>query len=123
LEVAALNVAVTAVGAVTVTLHAPVPAQAPLQPAKVEPAAGVAVRVTAVPGENVCEQLAPQLMPAGALVTVPDPDPLLVTDRVGTVVPVADPVTAREIVSPLAEKVTLLAKVPAVLGAKRTVTV
>jgi len=38
LEVAALNVAVTAVGAVTVTLHAPVPAQAPLQPAKVEPA-------------------------------------------------------------------------------------
>jgi hypothetical protein len=46
----ALNVAVTVVVAVTFTVQVPVPAHPPpLQPAKVEPAAGVAVRVTAVP--------------------------------------------------------------------------
>ena len=44
------NVAVTVVAAVTVTLHDPVPVHPPpLQPPKVEPAAGVAVSVTAVP--------------------------------------------------------------------------
>ncbi len=32
-----------------VTLHAPVPVQAPLQPVKTEPAAGVAARLTTVP--------------------------------------------------------------------------
>jgi hypothetical protein len=34
---------------VMVTLQSPVPEQAPLQPSKVEPEVGVAVRVTAVP--------------------------------------------------------------------------
>ena len=44
------KVAVTVVAALRVTVQAPVPAQPPpLQPAKVEPAAGVAVRVTTVP--------------------------------------------------------------------------
>jgi hypothetical protein len=46
-----LKVAVTAVAAFMVTVHVPVPAQAPDQPAKVEPAAGEAVRVTVVPLE------------------------------------------------------------------------
>jgi hypothetical protein len=46
----ALNVAVTVVVAVTFSVQVPVPAHPPpLQPAKVEPDAGVAVRVTAVP--------------------------------------------------------------------------
>ena len=35
--------------AVIVTVHAPVPVHAPLQPVNVEPAAGVAVSVTTVP--------------------------------------------------------------------------
>ena len=46
----AAKVAVTVVVAVRVTVQVPVPAQPPpLQPEKVEPAAGVAVRVTVVP--------------------------------------------------------------------------
>ncbi len=56
----------------------PVPVQPPpLQPVKVEPAAGVAVSVTTVPVGNAVEQVAPQVMPAGALVTVPLPVPAL----------------------------------------------
>jgi hypothetical protein len=119
----AVNVAVTEVAALMVTAQVPVPEQAPLQPAKVEPAAGAAVSVTAVPGPKDCEQVAPQLMPAGLLVTVPEPVPLLVTDRVKVVPPVPDPLTAREMVSPPAVKFALPAKVPAVVGANRTVTV
>ncbi len=48
--------AVTEVAALTVTVQVPVPEQAPLQPAKVEPAAGVAVRVTAVPGSTAASR-------------------------------------------------------------------
>ena len=47
----------------------------PLKPAKVESAAGVPVRVTEVPMVKVSEQSAPQLIPAGVLVTVPFPVP------------------------------------------------
>ena len=54
----------------------------PLQPAKVDPAAGVAVKVTAVPLLYVPEQVLPQLMPAGLLVTVPLPVPAFVIERV-----------------------------------------
>jgi hypothetical protein len=117
----AVNVAVTDVSALTVTTHVPVPVQAPLQPANVEPVAAAAVNVTDVPAVKGCAQMAPQLMPAGALVTVPEPVPLFDTDSV--VPPVAEPLTAREIVSPFAVKFTLLANVPAAVGAKRTVTV
>jgi hypothetical protein len=74
-----VNVAVTELAALTVTTQVPVPAQPPLQPVKVEPAAGVAVSVTAVPLVKACEQVAPQAMPAGALLTVPLPVPDLVT--------------------------------------------
>ena len=45
----------------------------PLQPVNVEPAAGVAVRVTAEPLANAAEQVAPQSMPVGDEVTVPVP--------------------------------------------------
>ena len=49
-EVDKVKVAVTVVAAVIVTVHVPVPVHPPPdQPAKVEPASGVAVRVTAVP--------------------------------------------------------------------------
>ena len=75
-----MKVAVTVVAAETVTVQVPVPAQPPpLQPLKVEPAAGAAVRVTAVPLVKLAEQVAPQVMPAGALVTVPVPVPALET--------------------------------------------
>ena len=73
----------TVVPALSVTVQVPVPEQPPpLQPVKVEPAAGAAVKVTAVPLANAAEHVAPQEMPAGALVTVPVPVPLGLTDSV-----------------------------------------
>ena len=44
-----VNVAETEAAAFIVTVHAPVPLHAPLQPAKVEVESGDAVRVTTVP--------------------------------------------------------------------------
>src|SRR5512141_1543188 len=60
-----------------VTMQLPVPVQALLQPANVDPEAGVAVRVTAVPLAKLAEQVEPQLMAPPA--TVPLPVPCLVT--------------------------------------------
>ena len=68
-----------------------------------EPAVGVAANVTAVPLVNACEQVAPQEMPAGALVTLPAPDvvtlsvkddctKLAVTDVAAFTVTVQEPV-------------------------------
>src|SRR3989449_11559676 len=75
-KVGRVKVAVTVVAAETVTTHAPVPEQpAPLQPPKVEPAAGAAVSATAVPLVKLAAQVAPQVMPAGGLVTAPAPGP------------------------------------------------
>ena len=60
---------------VVVRLQTPVPEQGPFQPAKVEPAAAVAVSVTAVPGvKNAMHELG-QSMPGGFAVTVPLPLP------------------------------------------------
>src|SRR5439155_11958732 len=70
---------VTACAALVVTLEVPVAAQVRLQPVKVEPAAGPAVSVTAVSLANVAEQVVPHEIPAGALVTVPVPAPVLLT--------------------------------------------
>ena len=53
----------------------------PLQPAKIDPAAAVAVRATALPLLKVAEQVLPQLIPAGELVTVPLPVPALIIER------------------------------------------
>src|SRR5207249_10883186 len=78
-----LKVAVTVVPAETVTTHVPVPEQPPpLQPLKVEPAAGVAVSVTAVPLVKLAEQVVPQVIPTGVLVIVPLAVPAVVTVRV-----------------------------------------
>jgi hypothetical protein len=74
--------AVTALLASIVTSHVPLPEQAPDQPVNREPAAAVAVNATAVPLLNPAAHVVPQSMPAGALVTVPDPGPVLLTDRV-----------------------------------------
>src|SRR5438034_10837726 len=70
------------------TVHVPVPLQAgvppPLQPANVEPAAGVAVSVMALPTPvKDAVQVPPQSMPPGALVTVPEPVPVLLAVIVG----------------------------------------
>src|SRR5205807_9093238 len=88
------KVAMTARAALIVTLQVPVPVQLPLQPVKVAPAAGAGVRVTTVPVVRAVEQVAPQEIPAGVLVTVPLPAPALVTVRAGAVVPPV-PVTDR----------------------------
>ena len=76
------NVAVTASAAdmTTVQMFADAPTVQPDQLVKTEPLAGVAVRVTVVPGRNPAEQVVPQLMDCGVspLVTVPLPVPALV---------------------------------------------
>jgi len=78
-----LNVALAARAAVIESVQVvAVPVQAPLQPAKSELPAGAGVKVTMVPLMNEEEQVAPQSMPAGELVTVPLPVPALVTVNV-----------------------------------------
>jgi hypothetical protein len=107
-----LNVAVTDRDALIVTMQVPVPEQpSPLQPANAEPSAAVAVSVTTVPSENGAEHVAPQLMPAGELVTVPEPEPAFVTVRVKvtagvTVIFAVGPVGVTEL--PVAEAPALL---------------
>jgi len=78
-KVTKLNVAVTDLAALIVTVHVPVPVQAPLQPANVEPEAAAAVRVTEAPLLKFALQVVGQLIPAGLLVTVPPPVPASVT--------------------------------------------
>src|SRR2546430_8336799 len=60
-KVCTVKVAVTVVAAESVTVQVPVPEQAPpVQPVKVEPAAGAAGSGTAVPPVKLAEQVAPQ---------------------------------------------------------------
>jgi hypothetical protein len=121
-KVGAVNVAVTLWATLMVTVQVPVPVQPPpLQPVKVEPAAGAAVRVTIVPIENEAEQVVPQEMPAGLLVTVPPPLPDLETVNVEAFdTPV--PVTSRDTVSPSAVKAAFVLASAVPVGVKRTVT-
>src|SRR5258706_16063571 len=76
-----VKVAVTFFAAFIVTMQAPVPVQAPLQPVNAEPAAGVGVSVTSVPGGKPAMQVAPQLMPPGLDEIVPEPAPAGATVR------------------------------------------
>jgi len=65
------------------TTQVPVPLHPlPLQPPKVDPADVVAVNVTVVPDAKLKLQVVPQSIPAGLLVTVPSPNPALLTVRV-----------------------------------------
>lgn len=57
------------------------PLQPPAQPAKVEPAAGVAVRVTTPFRVSMAKQARPQSMAGGSLVTLPEPGPMFSTTR------------------------------------------
>src|SRR2546425_681738 len=94
-----LNVAVTTVAPTRVTVQAAVPEQLPpLQPANTEPPSGITVSVTTVPLTKLAEQLEPQLMPAGVLVTVPMPALETVSVKVWSV-KVAVIVVAAEIVT------------------------
>jgi hypothetical protein len=65
-----------------VSVHVPVPPQAPVQPVKADPVVGLAVRVTLVPLANVLVQVVPQSMPLRSETIVPTPLPLLATVRV-----------------------------------------
>src|SRR5260221_5728104 len=67
--------ALTLVAVFIGTTQDPVPLQAPLQPANVEPEAAVAVSDTLVPVVKLALHVAPQLMPAGELTTEPAPVP------------------------------------------------
>jgi hypothetical protein len=49
---------------------------------KVDPSEAVAVNVIEVPLAKLAEHVAPQLIPAGVLLTVPAPVPALVTAKV-----------------------------------------
>jgi hypothetical protein len=69
-------VAVTVVSAFIVTTQLEVPLHTPpLQPVNVEPLAGAAANVTELPMVKGAEQVAPQAMPDGVLVTLPLPVP------------------------------------------------
>jgi len=117
------KVAVTEVAALIVTVQVPLPVQPPpLQPLKVEPAAGAAVKVTKVPLVNEAAQVVPQEMPAGLLVTVPLPVPALETVSARVVVETPVPVTSRWSVSPSAVKLTLVLESAVFVGVKRTIT-
>jgi hypothetical protein len=78
-----VKVAVTDCAVLIVTVQGTVvPVQAPFQPAKAAPADVLGVRLTEVPLMKLAEQVAPQLMPAGELVTVPEAAPAPVFDTV-----------------------------------------
>ena len=75
-----MKLAVTAFAAVMVTLQVPIPEHPlPLQPANLEFADGEAAKVTTVLLPKDAKQVEPQVMPAGLLVTVPLPAPVLLT--------------------------------------------
>ncbi|MBA2337571.1 MAG: hypothetical protein H0V96_07420 [Acidimicrobiia bacterium] len=86
-----VKVAVTDRATVIDTTHEPVPVHAPDHPVNVDPRAARAVNVTDVPEVYDSVQSVPQLIPAGELVTAPDPVPILVTVSVKVVVGGAAP--------------------------------
>jgi hypothetical protein len=86
-----LNVATTDSAAVMVTTQAPVPVQAPLHPANVDPSEADCASVTCAPLAKLAEQVVGQLIPAGLLVTVPAPLPASLTVSAKLFVPPPKP--------------------------------
>ena len=72
------NVAVMLCAAFIVTLQLPAPLQAPPQAEKVQPLAGVAVRLTFIPSPKSALHVDGQAMPVGPLATEPLPVTLTV---------------------------------------------
>jgi hypothetical protein len=70
--------------------------QAPPQPANADPAGALGVRFTDVPLIKLAEQVAPQLMPPGELVTVPEAAPAPVFDTVRAKVGAGEKVAVTE---------------------------
>ena len=79
------NVAVTSWLAFIAITQVPVPEQPPpLQPANVEPGEGAALSVTFVPGAYLLEHVPGHEIPAGLLLTLPEPDPPTATVSEGS---------------------------------------
>jgi len=75
-----LKPAVTSVSASSVNAHVGEASEhGPIQPSKLVPAAGLADNMTGVPRGSCMVQAAPQSMPAGDDVTLPEPDPVFLT--------------------------------------------
>jgi hypothetical protein len=75
-----VKLAVTSCGWFIGTVHVTaVPLQAPVQPEKVDPVIAAAVRVTLVLCVYASLQSVPHVIPAGADVILPDPEPLIPT--------------------------------------------
>lgn len=84
------KLAITEVDPATETVQLAVPEQAPLHPEKIDPELATAVSVTEVPLAKLAvldEQVEPQLIPVGELVTVPEPVPAFVTVKLSEAVP------------------------------------
>src|ERR1700722_4639073 len=73
------NVGVTVVLGPRVTVQVPLPVQVPDHPEKVVPVEGTAVNTTLAPLVKSAVQVPGQSIPAGLLVTVPEPLPVLST--------------------------------------------
>jgi len=81
-----LKIALTNCAPLMISVQLPIPEQAPLlHPANAKPLAGAADSVTLVPALKVAVQVAAeQLIPAGLLVTVPEPVTFTVSEKVTT---------------------------------------
>jgi hypothetical protein len=76
-----MKLALTASAALSVTVQPPVPEHAPPHPANTELESAAGVSVTGVLSENSAVQVAPHVIPPGALETEPPPAPVRLTDK------------------------------------------